>query len=132
MPTVRRARTDIDDERLLADLAASRKWTEAEINAMAVEDGDAWTDEDLAAAVTVYPPPNAGRVRALRVRLGLSQSEFALRFGFTIDAVQQYEQGRRTPAGPASILLRVIEAEPEAVIRALQPRRGAVGSTAFP
>jgi putative transcriptional regulator len=59
-------------------------------------------------------------VRALRTRLGLSQSQFALRFGFTIDTLQQYEQGRRTPSGPASTLLRVIDADPEAVIRALR------------
>jgi putative transcriptional regulator len=44
-------------------------------------------------------------------------------FGFSVDTVQQYEQGRRVPSGPASTLLRVIAAEPEAVIRALDPHR---------
>jgi putative transcriptional regulator len=114
---------DIDAPRLLAELAASRPRTEAEIDAEAAEDGDAWRDEDLASAITVYPPPTPEQVRAIRAKLGLSQAQFALRFGFTIDTVQQYEQGRRRPSGPASTLLRVIEAEPEAVIRALQPRR---------
>ncbi|MDR3530795.1 MAG: helix-turn-helix domain-containing protein [Rhodopila sp.] len=122
MTIVRRSRTDIDEAKLLADLAASRKWTEAEIDTMAAKDGDAWTDKDLATAVKVYPPPTPEQVRALRTRLGLSQAQFALRFGFTIDTVQQYEQGRRRPSGPASTLLRVIEAEPEAVIRALGGR----------
>jgi putative transcriptional regulator len=44
-------------------------------------------------------------------------------FGFSVDTVQQYEQGRRVPSGPASTLLRVIAAEPEAVLRALDPGR---------
>jgi putative transcriptional regulator len=124
MPIVRRSKTDIDEARLLADLAASRTWTEAEIDAAAAEDADAWTEDDVASAVAVYPPPTAEQVRALRSRLGLSQAQFAQRFGFTVDTVQQYEQGRRTPSGPASTLLRVIDADPEAVIRALRVRPG--------
>jgi putative transcriptional regulator len=124
MPTVRRSKTDIDDAKLLADLAASRTWTEAEIDAAAAEDADAWTDDDVTSAVPVYPPPTAEQVRALRSRLGLSQAQFAQRFGFSVDTVQQYEQGRRTPSGPASTLLRVIDADPEAVIRALRVRPG--------
>jgi putative transcriptional regulator len=78
-----------------------------------------WTDEELADAEPVYPPPSPDQVRALRARLGLTQAQFARRFGFTLDTVQQYEQGRRRPSGPASTLLRVIEADPEAVVRAL-------------
>jgi putative transcriptional regulator len=123
MPIVRVKAADIDRKKLLADLAAARVRTEAEIDAEAAEDGDAWTEEDFARAIVVYPPPTAEQVRALRGRLGLSQAEFAHRFGFTVDTIQQYEQGRRTPSGPASTLLRVIEAEPDAVIRALAPRR---------
>ena len=90
---------------------------------MAAEDGDAWTDAELGEAVLVYPPPTAEQIRALLARLGLSQSQFALRFGFTIDTVQQYEQGRRTPSGPAATLLRVIAGDSEAVARALHPGR---------
>ncbi|MFI4987384.1 MAG: helix-turn-helix domain-containing protein [Alphaproteobacteria bacterium] len=58
-------------------------------------------------------------VVAIRKRLGLSQGEFAARFGFKLDALQNWEQGRRRPEGPARALLRVIEREPEAVQRAL-------------
>lgn len=122
MSTVRRSKTDIDEAKLLANLATAQTRTEAEIEAMAAADGDAWTDADLGEATKVYPPPTAEQVRALRSKLGLSQARFALRFGFTIDTVQQYEQGRRRPSGPAATLLRVIEAEPEAVIRALGGR----------
>ena len=66
----------------------------------------------------VHVPPEFD-VRALRRRLGMSQSRFAASFGFGLAAVQSWEQGRRHPEGPARILLKVIEHEPEAVRRAL-------------
>jgi putative transcriptional regulator len=122
MPIVRVRAADIDRRKLLADLAARPEPTEAEIDRQVEEDGDAWTEEELASAIVVYPPPTAEQVRAMRARLGLSQAQFAHRFGFTVDTVQQYEQGRRRPSGPASTLLRVIEADPEAVMRALGRR----------
>ncbi|MCE3247570.1 MAG: family transcriptional regulator [Geminicoccaceae bacterium] len=49
----------------------------------------------------------------------MSQSRFAKSFGFGLAAVQSWEQGRRRPEGPARILLKVIEHEPDAVRRAL-------------
>ena len=58
-------------------------------------------------------------VAAIRKRLGLSQGDFAARFGFKLDAVQNWEQGRRRPEGAARAFLRVIEREPDAVQRAL-------------
>lgn len=58
-------------------------------------------------------------VKALRKKLKCSQSEFSRRFGFAIDAVQDWEQHRRTPDRTARILLTVIAREPEAVHRAL-------------
>ena len=63
--------------------------------------------------------PEEVDVAAIRRRLGLSQAEFASRYGFTLDAVQNWEQGRRRPEGAARAFLRVIEREPEAVQRAL-------------
>ena len=63
--------------------------------------------------------PDEVDVRVIRARMGLSQSAFAARFGFSLDAVQNWEQGRRRPEGAARALLRVIEREPEAVQRAL-------------
>jgi putative transcriptional regulator len=120
MPIVRRTRAEIDKAKLLAELAGRPQPSEDEIEAQAIEDGDAWADEELAGREPVYPPPSPDQVRALRARLGLTQAQFARRFGFTLDTVQQYEQGRRRPSGPASTLLRVIEADPEAVVRALR------------
>jgi putative transcriptional regulator len=63
--------------------------------------------------------PDEVDVIAIRRGLGLSQSEFAARFGFRLDAVQNWEQGRRRPDGAARAFLRVIEREPDAVLRAL-------------
>lgn len=63
--------------------------------------------------------PEEVDVVAIRTRLGLSQGEFATRFGFKLDALQNWEQGRRRPDGAARAFLRVIEREPEAVLRAL-------------
>ncbi len=63
--------------------------------------------------------PDKIDVVAIRRRLGLSQGEFAAQFGFKLDAVQNWEQGRRRPDGAARAFLRVIEREPEAVQRAL-------------
>jgi len=64
--------------------------------------------------------PDEVDVKALRKKLGCSQAEFSRRFGFAIDAVQDWEQHRRTPDRTARILLAVIAREPEAVSRALE------------
>ena len=67
----------------------------------------------------VVLPPETIDVRAIREKLGLSQEGFARRYGFSVCSVRNWEQGRRRPEGPARILLRVIEANPEAVDEAL-------------
>jgi putative transcriptional regulator len=64
--------------------------------------------------------PEAYDVGKIRRRMKLSQKEFAERFGFSIDSIQNWEQGRRIPDGPARTLLAVIAHEPKAVERALQ------------
>jgi putative transcriptional regulator len=120
MRIVRRTRADIDKAKLLAKLAPRRHPSDEEIERQALQDGDAWTDQELSEAEAISPPHTPEQVRALRARLGLSQAQFARRFGFTLDTVQQYEQGRRRPSGPASTLLRVIEADPDSVVRALR------------
>jgi putative transcriptional regulator len=63
--------------------------------------------------------PEEVDVATIRKHLGLSQGQFAARFGFKLDAVQNWEQGRRRPDGAARAFLRVIEREPDAVQRAL-------------
>lgn len=63
--------------------------------------------------------PDHVNVRAIRRELGVNQRDFAARFGFTLGAVRDWEQGRRQPERSARILLKIIEREPEAVERVL-------------
>jgi putative transcriptional regulator len=63
--------------------------------------------------------PETVDIRAIRQREGLSQEQFARRYGFALSALRDWEQGRRQPDRAARLLLRVIEREPEAVSRAL-------------
>jgi DNA-binding transcriptional regulator YiaG len=63
--------------------------------------------------------PDTIDVRRLRERLGLTQLEFAIRFGLDPDAVQNWEQGRTRPDRNARVLLRVIETAPAAVETAI-------------
>jgi len=58
-------------------------------------------------------------VRSLRDRLSLTQSEFSAMIGVSVRTLQNWEQGRREPEGPAKALLRVVEREPKAVLNAL-------------
>ena len=51
-------------------------------------------------------------VAAIRKTQGLSQSQFADRYGLDRSVVQQWEQGRRRPDRAARLLLRVIEQNP--------------------
>lgn len=59
-------------------------------------------------------------VKAIRARLDKSQTEFALMIGVSVATLRNWEQGRRTPDGPALALLRVASTEPRAVSRALR------------
>ncbi|HBI45853.1 MAG TPA: transcriptional regulator [Planctomycetales bacterium] len=72
--------------------------------------------EAKASRVTVFDPVD---VKAVRLRLGKSQSEFARMIGVSASTLQNWEQGRRRPEGPARALLRVAAANPEAVASAL-------------
>jgi len=64
-------------------------------------------------------------VQAVRAKLGASQSEFALMIGVSVATLRNWEQGRRTPDGPALALLRVAAKNPDAVVEALHGKRGA-------
>ena len=63
----------------------------------------------------------ARRVRVVRENLGLSQSEFARRFGLSLRSLQEWEQARRLPDVAVLTYLRVIERNPGAVQAALKP-----------
>ena len=57
--------------------------------------------------------------KAVRLKLGKSQSEFARMIGVSVSTLRNWEQGRRRPEGPARALLTVAAANPEAVAAAL-------------
>jgi putative transcriptional regulator len=72
---------------------------------------------------TMFKPED---VKAVRASLGASQSEFALMIGVSVATLQNWEQGRQTPDGPALALLRVAARNPKAVAQALHgKKRGA-------
>lgn len=59
-------------------------------------------------------------IQNLRERYDLSQLEFARLFGVSLRTLQQWEHGRRTPQGPAQVLLKVIAYNPKVVEEALR------------
>jgi putative transcriptional regulator len=58
-------------------------------------------------------------VKAIRRKLGRSQAEFALMIGVSVATLQNWEQGRRRPVGPARALLKVAASNPRVVAEAL-------------
>ena len=58
-------------------------------------------------------------IRAIRLRLGKSQTEFAYMIGVSISTLQNWEQGRRKPEGPARALLKIAAENPTIVEHAL-------------
>ncbi len=79
-----------------------------------------WVEgKDVAVRITTVEVPVTD-VRAVRKRLGLSQAQFAAKFGFQTATVRNWEQGRTRPDGPARVLLAVIAQHPEAVEDALR------------
>jgi putative transcriptional regulator len=79
----------------------------------------AWADgKNIPVKVTKVRVPTIN-VRSVRRRLGMSQSQFAAKFGFHPATLKNWEQGRTRPDGPARVLLAVIARRPEAVEDAL-------------
>ncbi len=85
-----------------------------------IEDAEAYAKVDKSrGAEHVVTVPEDVDVRAIRARSGLSRSQVASRFGLDVRAVQDWEQRRRRPDRATRVLLRVIDRDPDAVIRAL-------------
>lgn len=59
------------------------------------------------------------QVQRIRERTGLSQTKFARLIGVSRRTLENWEQGRRRPTGPARVLLRLVENDPEHAIRTL-------------
>jgi len=61
----------------------------------------------------------ASGVRTIRERTKLSQSEFARLIGVSVKTLQNWEQDRRRPTGPAAALLKIISHEPQLAVKAI-------------
>jgi DNA-binding transcriptional regulator YiaG len=62
----------------------------------------------------------SGDLAALRKYMGLSQKQFALRTGISINTLQNWEQGRRNHDGPAKALLRLVAKYPRLLLHDLE------------
>lgn len=114
MRTVKRSNEQMRTAKGRLDVERLKAATEADIDRWKrQEDID---DATLGPARLVQAGPD---VRLVRERLGLSQEAFATRFHLSLRTIQEWEQQRRVPEGPARVLLHVIDLEPEAVARAL-------------
>lgn len=94
--------------------AGDTDWTEV----------DAMTDQEILAAAAADPDAQplapdqlarmrrVSRVKALRQRLGMTQSEFAEAYSLPIGTLRDWEQRRTSPDAPARALLRAIERDP--------------------
>ncbi len=90
------------DEKMFAELEASLK------EGMAILRGDAEPSRTF-----VFDAPD---VKAIRGHLKLSQQQFANLLGISLRTLQNWEQGRRSPEGPAKVLLKVAAKHPNALL----------------
>jgi len=75
--------------------------------------------EARAADYRVHIPADID-VKAIREKLALTQTQFAARFGFSVNTLRHWEQGKRQPEGPTRAYLTVIARTPNTVERALR------------
>jgi putative transcriptional regulator len=59
-------------------------------------------------------------VRAIRSKLRMTQEAFANTFGFSVNTLRHWEQGKRRPEGPTRAYLLVIDRAPKTVRKALR------------
>jgi putative transcriptional regulator len=64
-------------------------------------------------SLLTHPLKQPASPQAIRAKLKLSQSAFAGLMGVSLRTLQDWEQGRRKPSGPAEALLRIAEQKPE-------------------
>jgi putative transcriptional regulator len=89
-----------------------------ELVASVREGGAILRDESVPSRKFGIDGPDVKRIRANHK---LSQSEFAALLGISVATLRNWEQGRRTPDGPAQVLLQVAARHPDAVWDVVQP-----------
>ena len=67
----------------------------------------------------VVHKPETINVKAIRAKTCMSQQRFCATFGISLGTLRHWEQGLRSPRGPARVLLKVVDNDPKAVIRAI-------------
>jgi len=95
------------DKELFADLLQS------------VKDMDKIMRGEMTPSRVFVVEPDAVDARAARDKTGLSQSEFARLLRVKVKTLQNWEQRRRTPSGPAAALLTLAAKAPETVLKTL-------------
>ena len=88
-----------------------------------MEEAAAHVSGEITLPVRYIEVPEQVDVKAIRSHTGLSQVEFARRYGFSPRSLQEWEQGRRKPESAARAYLLVIERDPKAVEAALYEHR---------
>ena len=68
--------------------------------------------------------PSEIDVRSMRTKLDLSQEEFSACFGFTLNQIKDWEQGRSRPLGGVRAYLMIIERDPKSVLALLRSLSG--------
>jgi len=63
--------------------------------------------------------PEAINVKSIREKTGMSQQHFCATFGISLGTLRHWEQGLRSPRGPAKVLLKIVQHNPKAVIEAV-------------
>ena len=97
------------DKKAFQELAESVRWM-----------GKHMRGEAKALRVYEFPDPD---VQAIRKKTRLSQSEFAGMIRVSVKTLQNWEQRRRSPTGPAAALLHIVAKDPQTAVKALHGRR---------
>lgn len=81
--------------------------------------GDAIKHAKSKKSKVILHKPETINVQAIRKKTGMSQQRFCATFGISLGTLRHWEQGLRTPRGAARILLKVVNKNPKAVIKAI-------------
>jgi putative transcriptional regulator len=92
-------------------------------NPIAFSDGRPIPRADVAVAAEKARVIDAAYARNVRGQTGLTQTAFAAQIGVPVETVRNWEQGKRSPRGPARALLKVIEQAPDAAFAVLGGKR---------
>ena len=99
---------------------SSKKASLGDLIVQGLKEGIAHNRGEIRLRTCVIRIPEAKDISSLRTELGLSQAEFAAKFGFSLRTLQEWEQGRAIPDRAVCAYITVIRKNPQAVIQALE------------